>query len=111
MPRAIIVFSHLRWSFVYQRPQHLLTRMAGSRRVIFFEEPVCDPERESFLECSTHDVEFAHLADSAAAGPVPAAWGGMKTLADNNLLACGVNRRRQGRRRGERPRGSDSLYR
>ncbi|GAW68364.1 glycosyl transferase [Geoanaerobacter pelophilus] len=53
MPRAIIVFSHLRWSFVYQRPQHLLTRMAGRRRVIFFEEPVCDPEREPFLECST----------------------------------------------------------
>lgn len=52
MPRAIIVFSHLRWSFVYQRPQHLLTRMAGRRRVIFFEEPVYDHEREPFLECS-----------------------------------------------------------
>ncbi len=60
MPRAIIVFSHLRWSFVYQRPQHLLTRMAGRRRVIFFEEPVYDTEREPFLECSTHDVELAH---------------------------------------------------
>jgi UDP-galactopyranose mutase len=36
---AIIVFSHLRWDFVYQRPQHLLSRLASSRRVIFIEEP------------------------------------------------------------------------
>src|SRR5687767_14068664 len=36
----LIVFSHLRWNFVWQRPQHLLTRMADSRRVCFIEEPV-----------------------------------------------------------------------
>src|SRR5205085_2835579 len=38
-----IVFSHLRWSFVWQRPQHLMTRMAQQRRVFFIEEPIaCD---------------------------------------------------------------------
>lgn len=36
----LIVFSHLRWDFVYQRPQHLLSRLAKSRRVIFIEEPM-----------------------------------------------------------------------
>lgn len=36
----LICFSHLRWDFVYQRPQHLLTRCARDRRVFFFEEPV-----------------------------------------------------------------------
>ncbi len=36
---TIITFSHLRWDFVYQRPQHLLSRLASSRRVIFIEEP------------------------------------------------------------------------
>lgn len=36
----LIVFSHLRWNFVFQRPQHLLTRQAEHRKVIFFEEPV-----------------------------------------------------------------------
>jgi UDP-galactopyranose mutase len=36
---AIIVFSHLRWEFVYQRPQHLLSRLAKFHRVIFIEEP------------------------------------------------------------------------
>jgi UDP-galactopyranose mutase len=38
----LIVFSHLRWSWVYQRPQHLLSRLAARRRVFFIEEPVQD---------------------------------------------------------------------
>src|SRR5579872_1581317 len=38
----IIVFSHLRWDFVYQRPQHLLSRLANKCRVIFIEEPIFD---------------------------------------------------------------------
>ena len=37
-----LVFSHLRWDFVFQRPQHLLNRFARSHRVIFVEEPVKD---------------------------------------------------------------------
>src|SRR5215203_3791846 len=36
----LVCFSHLRWDFVYQRPQHLLTRCATERRVFFIEEPV-----------------------------------------------------------------------
>jgi UDP-galactopyranose mutase len=36
---ALLVFSHLRWHFVTQRPQHLLTRAARSRDVYFWEEP------------------------------------------------------------------------
>ena len=35
----LVCLSHLRWDFVYQRPQHLLSRCAQERRVIFFEEP------------------------------------------------------------------------
>src|SRR4051812_12119990 len=35
----IVCFSHLRWDFVYQRPQHLLSRFAANRRVFFVEEP------------------------------------------------------------------------
>ncbi len=36
---ALLVFSHLRWHFVTQRPQHLLTRASATREVFFFEEP------------------------------------------------------------------------
>ena len=36
----LVCFSHLRWDFVYQRPQHLLSRCARDGRVFFIEEPV-----------------------------------------------------------------------
>jgi len=36
---SLICFSHLRWNFVFQRPQHLMSRFAQERRVIFWEEP------------------------------------------------------------------------
>jgi UDP-galactopyranose mutase len=44
VPLPLLVFSHLRWDFVYQRPQHLLSRIARTRRVIFLEEPVHEPD-------------------------------------------------------------------
>jgi len=42
LPANIICFSHLRWDFVFQRPQHLLTRFSQSFRVFFIEEPIFD---------------------------------------------------------------------
>jgi UDP-galactopyranose mutase len=36
---TLICFSHLRWNFVFQRPQHLMSRFAADRRVIYWEEP------------------------------------------------------------------------
>ena len=36
---TLICFSHLRWNFVFQRPQHLMTRFAQAKQVIVFEEP------------------------------------------------------------------------
>ncbi len=38
----IVAFSHLRWNFVFQRPQHLLTRFARKYKVMFVEEPLHD---------------------------------------------------------------------
>jgi UDP-galactopyranose mutase len=35
----LVCFSHLRWNFVYQRPQHLMSRCAREQRVFFIEEP------------------------------------------------------------------------
>src|SRR3954447_4564420 len=35
----IVCLSHLRWNFVFQRPQHLMTRLAAHHRVFFVEEP------------------------------------------------------------------------
>jgi UDP-galactopyranose mutase len=36
---TLLCFSHLRWNFVFQRPQHLMSRFARDGRVIYWEEP------------------------------------------------------------------------
>ncbi len=40
MALDLVCFSHLRWDFVFQRPNHLMVRAARDRRVFFVEEPV-----------------------------------------------------------------------
>ena len=39
----LVCFSHLRWDFVFQRPQHLMSRFAASHNVQVWEEPVFVP--------------------------------------------------------------------
>ena len=50
----LVCFSHLRWDFVYQRPQHLLSRCAKNRRVFFVEEPVF---RNSSMRLEVRETE------------------------------------------------------
>jgi len=50
--KHILCFSHLRWDFVFQRPQHLLSRFAKDAIVYFFEEPVFDALNENYLSLS-----------------------------------------------------------
>jgi UDP-galactopyranose mutase len=61
----LVCLSHLRWDFVYQRPQHLLSRCAEERRVFLFEEPVHDdgPLRLEVLERGKVRVVVPHLPD------------------------------------------------
>jgi glycosyltransferase involved in cell wall biosynthesis len=46
----LICFSHLRWDWVFQRPQHLMTRFARSQPVYYVEEPVFDRRQEPLLK-------------------------------------------------------------
>jgi UDP-galactopyranose mutase len=61
---SVLCLSHLRWNFVFQRPQHLLSRCAREHDVVFFEEPMFDA-KEPELEVSTSDqgvrVAVPHL--------------------------------------------------
>ncbi len=50
----LICFSHLRWDFVYQRPQHLMSRFANQCRTFFIEEPVY---REGSDKCEIRQAE------------------------------------------------------
>ncbi len=62
--RTVLVLSHLRWNFVYQRPQHLLSRCAKTHRVVFFEEPVYGSEAPELVTTMTEDnvlVAVPHL--------------------------------------------------
>jgi glycosyltransferase involved in cell wall biosynthesis len=40
LDRPVIVHSHLRWDFVWQRPQQILSRLAVHTPVLFIEEPI-----------------------------------------------------------------------
>lgn len=66
---TLIVFSHLRWDFVYQRPQQLLSRLARRFPVLFIEEPVPNA-RSAVLErlqpCSGVEVLRPHLTGGAS---------------------------------------------
>jgi UDP-galactopyranose mutase len=46
---VLICFSHLRWDFVFQRPQHLMTRFAKIYSVIYWEEPIFVEEDANYL--------------------------------------------------------------
>src|SRR5215211_702955 len=51
----LICLSHLRWNFVFQRPQHLMTRYARTQRVYFFEEPLYEDVAEPQFSLELHD--------------------------------------------------------
>lgn len=79
MSRDLVCFSHLRWDFVYQRPNHLMARAARDRRVFFVEEPLFGQCAEARLESTVRGgvcVVTPHLP----AGLAPAAV--TRTMAD-----------------------------
>jgi UDP-galactopyranose mutase len=60
-PTNLICFSHLRWNFVFQRPQHLMSRFGRDMRVIFWEEPVdISPRETAYLKVRDADG-FPHV--------------------------------------------------
>lgn len=70
MKPTLIVFSHLRWNFVFQRPQHVMTRLAAHYRVLFVEEPVrghATPYLERYT--ASRDVEVLRPRTAVDAGP------------------------------------------
>jgi UDP-galactopyranose mutase len=87
---TLICFSHLRWAFVFQRPQHLMTRFAATHRVLFWEEPeylagigaarlrrsvcpksgveVLTPEIDAAARGQHEEAELSTLLDTVLAG-------------------------------------------
>lgn len=66
----LLCFSHLRWNFVFQRPQHLMQRMRDNFDVVYWEEPVWDAETIDRLEVDNQDgirVVVPHLVPGRTA--------------------------------------------
>ncbi|MVN88555.1 glycosyltransferase family 1 protein [Deinococcus sp. HMF7620] len=72
---ALLVLAHLRWAFVVQRPQHLMTRAARSRPVYYIEEPVFGDwadhwvfaQDPSGVQVCTPHIQVGHSADESQA--------------------------------------------
>ncbi len=65
----LICLSHLRWDSVFQRPHHLMTRFARTRRVLFVQEPVQE-SGAAFMQVSQREegirVATPHLPPDLA---------------------------------------------
>ena len=72
---GVVVFSHLRWGFVWQRPQQFLSRFAKKHNVLFIEEPFFDRKEGAEPEIAYHlvmpnvTVACPHLAPSWNTNP------------------------------------------
>src|SRR5438309_12039691 len=56
-----VTLSHLRWNFVFQSPQHLMSRCAKANRVFFWEEPISDAPESSFLDVQQQPGSHLHV--------------------------------------------------
>jgi UDP-galactopyranose mutase len=75
----LICLSHLRWDFVWQRPQHLMSRFARDRRVFFVEEPIFHDHGDSTVRMEVSErpggvrVAVPHLPAGMSAPWIEAA--------------------------------------
>ncbi len=88
----IVCLSHLRWNFVFQRPQHLLSRCAQGRRVFFVEEPIFSKEPLGWLDVSQDDsgvvVVVPHLPEGLSEDAINA---DLRVLVDGLLTEHKIN--------------------
>ena len=82
-PKSLLCFSHLRWNFVFQRPQHLLSRAARTMRVVFWEEPVWGDTAGIGTETTAEGVQVVRPTIPHGTDPVAAE----RALLDTYLAA------------------------
>ena len=67
--QPIVVFSHLRWNSVTQRPQHLLKRLSEPHPILFVEEPIDHDAKEqgtANIEQVEENITLLHPVISGA---------------------------------------------
>ena len=87
----LVCLSHLRWDFVFQRPQHLLTRCARERRVFFIEEPIFTNDQLAQLDLKMTDagvcVVVPRLPKGLSADEIE---GVLRLLVDDLFAECKI---------------------
>ncbi len=51
----LLCFSHLRWNFVYQRPQHILSRFTKNFNVFYVEESIFSEDHDGYTQYVNSD--------------------------------------------------------
>jgi UDP-galactopyranose mutase len=88
----LICLSHLRWDFVYQRPQHLLSRCARERRVFFIEEPIFVKEQLAQLDVKLRDCGVSVVVPRLPEGlSEEEVCGVQRLLIDELLQECRIS--------------------
>ena len=87
---VLLCFSHLRWDFVTQRPQHLMRRFAAGHRVFFWEEPIGCDEPTPYLEHHYYadDQVVALRPRLPLTLPVTEHEAALKRLLDHFIATC-----------------------
>lgn len=68
LPENLVCFSHLRWDFVFQRPQHLLTRFSKSMNVFYLEEPVYSENPTAYYDHTFRGKQLTIITPHLPAG-------------------------------------------
>ncbi|MXV16673.1 glycosyltransferase family 1 protein [Hufsiella ginkgonis] len=86
MKKNLLCFSHLRWNFVYQRPQHLMSRFAQYQKVYFLEEPMFDTDYKPSLTLSNISDDLWLVVPHLPSGLSKEEANEMMTLLLDNFL-------------------------
>jgi len=86
---SLVCLSHLRCDFVFQRPQHLMTRFAKAMRVYFVEEPVYEDISSAFLSNAKPEPNLTVLVPHLPRG-APRPEAAQRQLLSHFLLGAGV---------------------
>src|SRR5678815_2000252 len=87
----VVCFSHLRWNFVYQRPQHLMSRFAREGRVFFVEEPLYTRNASAGVSMRVDTSGVCVVVPQVPEGSSPEfVLSLQRRLVDQMFLECGI---------------------
>ena len=88
----LICLSHLRWNFVFQRPQHLMTRYARTHRVYFVEEPLFENISKPSVSIDVHDGVFVVVPKLPDGYTAEQSIRAQRAILDQVISANGITR-------------------